>query len=93
MNNSINYNKKDNTYTFNCPHCSLMIQVDKNQANCLIFRHGILKNKLTQIDPHLPKKDCDYLFDQDLIYGCSKPFRLVKNSTNEISFVEICDYI
>ena len=28
-----------------------------------------------------------------LIYGCSKPFRLVKNSTNEISFVEICDYI
>ena len=44
-----------------CPHCNLMIFVYLKEFNCRIFRHGIYKHNLQQIDPHLPKVDCDRL--------------------------------
>jgi hypothetical protein len=42
--------------------------------------------------PHLPKQLCDELVLKNLIYGCGKPFQLVKNENNEMVPV-ICDYI
>ena len=42
-----------------CPHCELMIFVFINEFNCRIFRHGIYKHNMQQIDPHLPKIDWD----------------------------------
>jgi hypothetical protein len=93
MNNSVTFNSEDNTYIFNCPQCYNLVQVSKAETNCLIFRHGIYKQNFTQINPHLPKTECDKLVELDLIYGCGKPFKLIRNSTNEIDRVEICEYI
>ena len=93
MNNSVIFNKSDNTYIFTCPSCNEMIQVSKNDTNCLIFRHGVLKTDFTQINPHLSKTECDKMFYQNLIYGCGKPFKLIKNLENTIDKVEVCDYI
>ena len=74
-----------------CPHCKDYITVYLKEYNCKIFRHGIYKDTLKQIDPHLKKSECDRLFNEKLIYGCGKPFRIVGEG-KEIN-VEICDYI
>jgi len=62
----------------------------KKEFNCKIFRHGVFKNTYTQMNPHLPKKDCDKLVVDDLIIGCGKPFKLVIKNNEYTS--EICDY-
>ena len=79
-----------------CPHCKDYIIVKETELNCKIFRHGTYKNNLEQINPHLPKEDCDKLIEKDLIYGCGKPFRLnINTKTNGVInyTTEICDYI
>ena len=75
-----------------CPHCLHQIIIMKNEINCAIFRHGVLKKNGVQMSPHLEKRICDELVRQDLIYGCGKHFKLVKNDKNEVVPV-ICDYI
>ena len=72
-----------------CPHCNLGIEVI--ERNCCIFRCGIMKVDYTQIPPHLSKAECDKLIEDDKIYGCGKPFKLVmiENEWKPI----ICDYI
>jgi hypothetical protein len=72
-----------------CPHCKDPVLIEK--LNCCIFRHGIMKDTLKQIDPHCPKEECDRLFSQGLIYGCGKPFKVTK--TDSGIFIEICEYI
>jgi hypothetical protein len=72
-----------------CPHCNDPVLIEK--LNCCIFRHGIMKDSLTQMDPHAPKHVCDSLFSQGLIYGCGKPFKITRNGSQII--VEICEYI
>jgi hypothetical protein len=72
-----------------CPHCNEYIAIE--EVNCKIFRHGVFKNSGTQIDPHSPKNLCDYYVENNLIYGCGKPFLLVIN--NNIYTTEICNYI
>ena len=78
-------------FIINCPHCNEFIIIFENELNCKIFRHGVLKSNLQQIDQHLNKEDCDYLFNNNLIYGCGKPFKIEKNIDKYQ--VEICDYI
>jgi hypothetical protein len=72
-----------------CPHCNCYVII--LEINCAIFRHGILKSNFQQISPHLSKDECGELILKDLIYGCGKPFRIIKN--NEEYIGEICDYI
>lgn len=69
-----------------CPHCHTFVIID--QLNCRIFRHGYLKSTNEQINPHLSKIECDNLINNNLIYGCGKPFLI--NNENE---AKICDYI
>jgi hypothetical protein len=73
-----------------CPHCQDSILIEK--LNCCIFRHGTLKADGQQIQPHLSKEMCDALFSNNLIYGCSKPFQIVRNEKNEFIAV-VCGYI
>lgn len=77
----------DSYYIFNCPHCMMDIIVNKNQLNCKIFRCGVYKKNGNQIPPHSKKEVCVKLFENNLIYGCGKPF-MYKNG-----YVEPCDYI
>jgi hypothetical protein len=46
-----------------------------------------MKATFQQINPHLPKSECEALVAANKIYGCGKPFRFDGVSTT------ICDYI
>ena len=74
-----------------CPHCGDFISII--ELNCKIFRHGVFKSNGEQIPPHSAKEQCDYFINNDLIYGCGKPFRdeLDAEKNELVSF--ICDYI
>lgn len=80
----------------NCPHCNQLIEII--ELNCCIFRCGIYRETCEQIPPHHPKAECDQLVEQQLIFGCGKPFRVESNpdpnKNNEITHQAIiCDYI
>jgi len=81
---------EDGYYTFNCPHCKEKILVMRNETACCIFRHGVYKNSMQQISPHLPKPQCDELLEKGLIYGCGKPFKYFHEKS---PYVEECGYI
>ena len=72
-----------------CPHCYKFIIIEK--INCGIFRHGIIKSTLKQMEPHLPKDKCDHLKEENLIFGCGKPFQIL--IVNGEMVVQKCDYI
>lgn len=72
-----------------CPHCQEYIQIIK--LNCGIFRHGVYKHNFKQLSPHSPKEHCDKMINENKIYGCGKPFRIIVHE-NEYT-AEICDYI
>lgn len=72
-----------------CPHCHEDVLIE--QINCAIFRHGVFKENMMQIPPHLPKNICDELYKKNLIFGCGKPFQLFQ--INNQYEAKICDYI
>jgi len=84
---SIEYDKEQKVYYFECPNCHFLTSVPEDGIACGIFRHGITKMDGKQIPPHLNKDECDRLEKEGLIYGCGKPFRFDGKS------VDKCDYI
>jgi len=70
--------KIDNSLIISCPNCDGGVLVNRNEINCKIFRHGIVKSTFTQINPHEIKQKCDKFSKENKIYGCGKPFRLRK---------------
>jgi hypothetical protein len=76
---------------FACPHCDGTILVQRSEINCQIFRHGIYRNGGEQINPHASKIECDRLYNDELVYGCAKPFKLeIEDGKWKII---VCDYI
>ena len=73
-----------------CPHCKQSIEI--LAINCRIFRCGIYKANYKQIDPHLPKAECDRVFAEGLIFGCGKPFIITVIDASTVK-LEPCDYI
>lgn len=92
MSNKVHYDKDSRIYIFSCPHCKEMIEVAEDEVNCSIFRHAAYKNSFHQVCPHLPKVACDELVKNNLVYGCAKPFRLIRGAFGLVNQVEICDY-
>jgi hypothetical protein len=78
-----------NNFVINCPHCDEHIFIE--QLNCCIFRHGHFKLNNEQIDQHSSKELCDNYVNQNIIYGCGKPFKITVS--NDKYIVEKCDYI
>ena len=66
----------NNNLLFECPNCSIWIVVDIGQINCSIFRCGIIKDSFDQIGAHAIKDECDNYVSKNLIFGCSKPFKI-----------------
>ena len=94
----VELDKTTNNFVFLCPHCNTYIEVGQNEINCTIFRHGYFFQQVnnniiltSQLNPHASKQECDELFRQGKIYGCGKPFQLLRNGDKCI--VKICDYI
>ena len=84
----------ENAFIFLCPHCDGTIVVQQAEINCQIFRHGILKDTGNQVNPHSSKQECEHLYQNNLIYGCGKPFRVYRdNESSTWNYVDICDYI
>lgn len=90
--------EKNNLYIFNCPHCDMFIEVEKNSVNCSIFRHAYFFTRTNgdivlteQLNPHAPKEVCEKLVKEGKIYGCGKPFRMEKNGNSYE--IKICEYI
>ena len=83
----IYFNKEDNYYYFNCPHCNVMCQVHKTDIRCTIFRHAVYKENLNFVNPHASKEKCEEWVKKKLVYGCGKPFIFDGNQ------VKICGYI
>lgn len=77
----------ENYIIVQCPHCENDIFIMRSEINCAIFRHAVLKSNNQQINPHAPKEECEYLINNNMIYGCGKPFRIVNDKAI------ICDYI
>lgn len=77
--------------TYECPYCKEYIIIYDNELNCRIFRHGVYKIDMKQIDSHASKIICDKLYNEKLIYGCGKPF-MIKN-INGKNNIEKCNYI
>ena len=78
--------------TCSCPYPECSITIEVVEINCAIFRCGVYKNKNgpeygKQIDPHLPKQECDRIKKEDKIWGCGRPFKLVDGK------LIVCDYI
>jgi hypothetical protein len=73
-----------------CPHCEEPVLIEK--INCGIFRHAILKRTGKQVPPHLNEKKCEELIRNELIYGCCKPFQIIKTNGNALK-IQVCDYI
>lgn len=78
---------RDPFYVFSCPHCGMLIQVNKKELNCKIFRCGVYKKTGKQIPPHAKRVLCDRLRNTKQIYGCARPFIF------RGEYVEACEYI
>jgi len=81
--------KEDENIIVICPTCKEPVLIE--QLNCRIFRHAILIETNQQIDPHAKKENCCFLFENKLIYGCGKPFKVEK--IGQIYEAFLCDYI
>jgi phage FluMu protein Com len=81
-----------NYITKKCPHCKNLVFLLKKEFNCKIYRHGVYKKDLKQIDSHMKKEDCIKLAKNGLIYGCGKPFK-IKEEKKDVFEIVKCDYI
>jgi hypothetical protein len=73
-----------------CPHCGQACEI--LELNCRIFRCGVFKGTMLQLDPHAPKQVCDALVSSGQIHGCGKPFKALTDASGAIVAV-VCDYI
>ncbi len=76
---------------FECPHCGELVELPKEDVACGIYRHGVFKENMTQINPHESKDLCDKYSADGVIYGCGKPFQLVAGDSGYS--IQACDYI
>jgi len=75
----------------NCSHFNDIIIINTSHINCAIFRHAVYKNTMQPINPHESKINCDKLIETNSVYGCTKPFKVIKE--NDTYNTIICDYI
>ena len=74
-----------------CPHCKDLISILENEINCGIFRHAVYKENMKYINPHATYDECQELIKNNSIYGCCKPFKLIK--IDYYYYTVKCDYI
>ncbi len=77
-------------YLFECPNCNSEIIVAKNELNCHIFRHAYYKSNFQQVNPHLSFEECKKLIENDLVFGCCKPFEIIYENNKMLAIK--CDY-
>jgi phage FluMu protein Com len=81
------FEKETSFYYFKCPHCKDVCMVHKKDIRCTIFRHAVYKKDMQFVPPHALKEECERWLKEDLVYGCTKPFKFDGNE------IKICNYI
>jgi hypothetical protein len=71
-----------------CPWCKITIEV--SELNCRIFRCGIFKDTLKQLEAHASQERCQAVLNK--IYGCGRPFQVVQRPSGLEEAIK-CDYI
>lgn len=66
-----------NFIIFKCPHCKNILEKNIHYSNLdtnkqILFRHGLYKSNLQNIDYNLSNLECFNLFIDNRIYGCGK---------------------
>jgi hypothetical protein len=86
-------NKK--IWYFECPHCQGMVEIPANDFACRIFRHGVYRANGLSIPPHLGKNECEELVKNNKVWGCAKPFQLIRQGTTPQQQEQCvaCDYV
>ena len=64
-----------------CPHCGLPAPVTATDIDNGAIYHGTLKKNGRQLRDRVPADWVQYLRDNDMIYGCGKPFLVVRKSS------------
>ena len=59
-----------------CPHCGQENVIFENEITCGIYRCGIYKYNCLQISSTENNSFYEELIRQNLIFGCTKPFKL-----------------
>jgi hypothetical protein len=72
-----------------CPHCQGGVEVE--QVNCAIFRHGVFRSNGMQIPPHSSQESCETWSWNNELFGCGKPFKIIKDEQNEWKAI-VCEY-
>ena len=67
--------------TVHCPHCGLLAHVRSGEADKGVLYHGIIKKNGHRLANNLPADWYQYIRDNDIVYGCAKPFILVRKSS------------
>lgn len=75
-----------------CPHCNHMTTINIKEINCGIFRHAVFKNNMKPINPHESEANCNRLVRDNIVFGCAKPFKIIKLSDDKY-ITEPCGYI
>lgn len=79
------FEKIEDGWTFECPWCKVRCFVATNEVMCSIFRCGYYNSQ--QINPHLPKEECEKLRGDPNLRGCAHPFYF------NGSVLKKCDYV
>ena len=58
-----------------CPSCDMYVLIE--EIGCGIFRHAVMKNTMKQINSFTSKEHCEYLKNNDFIFGCGYQFRII----------------
>jgi len=97
MNNAVDAVETEQTreglvYRYMCPHCSLLLEVQQNDLNCCIFRHGVIKGQ-GPVNPHASQQEIQRLKQTGKLIGCGGPHRLIcVDGTTAKWIVQICSW-
>ena len=81
------HDPETDVFYFECPHCTLMCQVPREEIRCTIFRHAVFKDSMRFVPPHASKHTCEDWLKNGLVWGCAKPFKFDGET------VSVCGYI
>lgn len=86
-NSTVIHDAQGDIFYFPCPHCSMMCQVPRNEIRCTIFRHAVFKKDFSFVPPHASKATCDKWIEDDIVYGCARPFKFDGKTVSIIGYI------
>ena len=70
-----------------CPHCRLPASITSQEIDAGAIYHGVMKKNGHKIQKRIPPEWVQYLKSNDLIYGCGKPFMVLRKSSVQFEAV------